>query len=137
MMVIGQSSGNGIRLSPAQQELRSTQEELQRALTIYSETNPRVRMLRARVEQLTEAASSEDATEATTVTDPTEALFDLEMEAIERLLSAERKGWPSADEIVSAMPEAWKQTSAEGKIKRNRERDEFLQKLRDIRSRKD
>lgn len=84
MMVIGQSSGNGIRLSPAQQELRSTQEELQRALTIYSETNPRVRMLRARVEQLTEAASSEDATEATTVTDPTEALFDLEMEAIER-----------------------------------------------------
>ncbi|SMX23450.1 GumC family protein [Boseongicola aestuarii] len=84
MMVIGQGGGAGIRLSPAQQELKTTQEELQRALTVYSETNPRVRMLRARVAQLTEAVSSEDASAVAPVTDPTAALFDLEMEAIER-----------------------------------------------------
>ena len=41
------------------------------------------------------------------------------------------------DEIVAALPEAWRQTTADGQIKRNRERDEFLQKLRDIRDRKD
>ena len=57
----------------------------------------------------------------------------LEMEALERLLSSEHKGWPEADEIVAALPEVWRQTAADGGLKRNRERDEFLEKLRAIR----
>ncbi|MBT8460600.1 MAG: lipopolysaccharide biosynthesis, partial [Boseongicola sp.] len=83
MMVIGQGA-TGVQLSPAQQELAATQEELRRALTVYSETNPRVRMLRARVAQLSETAANEDQTAVATAVDPNAALFDLEMEAIER-----------------------------------------------------
>jgi len=83
MLVIGQSSQR-VQLSPAQQELNATREELRRALTVYSETNPRVRMLKARVEQLTETASTEDLSEQDVVTDPSEALFALEMAGIER-----------------------------------------------------
>jgi len=58
-----------------------------------------------------------------------------EMEALERLLSGRRDGWPDDAEVAAALPEAWRQTNSEGKLKRNRERDEFLEKLRTIRSR--
>lgn len=84
MMVIGQGARSGIQLSPAQQELADTKEELRRALTVYSETNPRVRMLKSRVEQLTETAANEDPSAVQPVADPSAALFELEMEAIER-----------------------------------------------------
>lgn len=57
----------------------------------------------------------------------------LEMEALERLLSGSEEGWPDADTIAAALPEVWRQTSADGGLKRNRERDEFLAKLREIR----
>ena len=32
-------------------------------------------------------------------------------------------------EVVASLPEAWRQRDANGKLKRNRERDEFLAKL--------
>lgn len=57
----------------------------------------------------------------------------LEMETLERLLSGERHGWPDEDEITAAMPEVWQQRRSDGELKRNRERDEFLEKLREIR----
>ena len=53
----------------------------------------------------------------------------LELEALSRLLGGKRDGWPSADEIHAALPGAWQATNAEGKLKRNREREEFLAKL--------
>lgn len=83
MMVIGQGT-SAVQMSPAQQELAATREELRRALTVYSETNPRVRVLKARLAQLTEAAENEDPAAVATVVDPAAALFELEMEAIER-----------------------------------------------------
>jgi thymidylate synthase (FAD) len=60
-----------------------------------------------------------------------ERFSGLEMRAIRRLL-AERGGWPGDDEVLAFLPEAWRQTTGEGKLKRNRERDEFLAKLRRI-----
>jgi len=58
-----------------------------------------------------------------------ERFSGLEMQAVRRLLSGQREGWPEDDEVFDALPEAWRQTTAEGKLKRNRERDEFLAKL--------
>ena len=55
------------------------------------------------------------------------------METLERLLSGERHGWPGDDEVTAAMPEVWQQRRSDGELKRNRERDEFLEKLREIR----
>lgn len=57
----------------------------------------------------------------------------LELEAIRRLLGERSGGWPSDDQVVDAMPEAWRQRGADGQLKRHRERDEFLAKLERLR----
>ena len=57
----------------------------------------------------------------------------LEIEALSRLLGGSRDGWPTDDEVHASLPEAWRQLTTEGKLKRNRERDEFLDKMRALR----
>ncbi len=57
----------------------------------------------------------------------------LEIEALTRLLGGSRDGWPTDDEVHASLPEAWRQLTTEGKLKRNRERDEFLDKMRALR----
>ncbi len=49
------------------------------------------------------------------------------------MLGGRAGGWPSDDEVVAAMPEAWRQRGDDGKLKRHRERDEFLAKLARLR----
>lgn len=56
----------------------------------------------------------------------------LEQETLANLLKTDRSAWPSEDEILAAMPDVWQQRTAEGTLKRNRERDEFLAKMREI-----
>jgi thymidylate synthase (FAD) len=57
----------------------------------------------------------------------------LELGALARLLDPERPERSlDEDEIIAALPEAWRQYTEEGKLKRNRERDEFLAKLREL-----
>ncbi len=85
MMIIG-ATARGPQLSPERQELRDVKEELERALTIYSETNPRVKVLQARIAQLTASVSSEDPSAQEEVTDPTQALFALDLADIDRRL---------------------------------------------------
>lgn len=57
----------------------------------------------------------------------------LELEVLGRLLGGQRDGWPEEEEIVDALPEVWRQRTEEGKLKRHRERDEFLAKLERLR----
>ena len=47
--------------------------------------------------------------------------------------SAGRAKFCDESEITAAMPEVWQQRRPDGELKRNRERDEFLAKLREIR----
>jgi thymidylate synthase (FAD) len=54
----------------------------------------------------------------------------LELAALARLLAGRGDGWPADEEVEAALPEPWRQRTAEGALKRNRERDEFLAKLR-------
>lgn len=48
-------------LTPAQQQLNQLQAQLNNDLVVYSENNPRIRLLRARIEKLEEIVSAEQA----------------------------------------------------------------------------
>jgi uncharacterized protein involved in exopolysaccharide biosynthesis len=70
------------RMSPSQQALLEARRELETARSIYSETNPRVRVLVARVQQLErEVAGVSGSAEASG--DPTTALFDMQMSELD------------------------------------------------------
>lgn len=64
-------------LSPGQQDLVQARRELESARAIYSDTNPRIRVLIARVEQLEREVAG--STGATVSDDPSKALFDMQM----------------------------------------------------------
>jgi uncharacterized protein involved in exopolysaccharide biosynthesis len=70
------------RMSPTQQALLEARRELETAKSIYSETNPRVRVLTARVAQLEREAAGVAGTETTT-SDPSTALFDMQMSELD------------------------------------------------------
>ncbi len=73
------------RLSPAQQALQNAQNELEQALTVYSETNPRIRVIRALIAQLESQVAAESGQEsAETIESPAERLFDLQLEEIDQ-----------------------------------------------------
>jgi uncharacterized protein involved in exopolysaccharide biosynthesis len=69
-------------LSPDQQELVAARRELEAARAVYSDANPRLRVLIARVEQLErEVAGSSGAVSESS--DPARALFDLQLSEID------------------------------------------------------
>jgi uncharacterized protein involved in exopolysaccharide biosynthesis len=70
------------RMSPTQQALVEARRELETAKSIYSETNPRVRVLTARVAQLEREAAGAAGTE-TASGDPSTALFDMQMSELD------------------------------------------------------
>lgn len=75
----------GPELSPAQRDLRQAREELNSALTIYSENNPRVKLLRARVQRLEAAVANE--TGGGPAEDPSKIVFELQLAEIDRRIS--------------------------------------------------
>ena len=54
----------------------------------------------------------------------------LELEALARLVGGEAEKWPNEQQVIKALPDPWRETGATGTLKRNRERDEFLAKLK-------
>ena len=70
-----------VQLSPQQQELQSIRAELNAALTVYSEDNPKVRLIRARLEQLEAAVEAEGRPVGTT--DPAKAVLDLQLDEVD------------------------------------------------------
>jgi thymidylate synthase (FAD) len=62
-----------------------------------------------------------------------ERLSRLEMETLARLLDGAREAWPSDEDVLNALPRVWTERNADGSLKRNRERDEFLTKLNRLR----
>lgn len=76
----GQLPGGAQSASPVQQALTQARRELENARAIYSDTNPRVRVLISQVAQLErEIATAAGTTEAA---NPTEALFTMQMEEL-------------------------------------------------------
>ena len=76
----GQLPGGDRGVTPEQRALMDAQRELDSARAIYSDANPRVRMLLARVAQLQRDAANSAGVEATA--NPTEALFDMQMSEV-------------------------------------------------------
>jgi uncharacterized protein involved in exopolysaccharide biosynthesis len=70
------------RMSPSQQALLEARRELETARSIYSETNPRVRVLTARVQQLEREVAGVSGS-AETSGDPSTALFDMQMSELD------------------------------------------------------
>lgn len=56
-----------------------------------------------------------------------------EIEALGRLLAG--TSWPTDDDVLASLPDAWRGRKDDGELKRNRERDEFLAKLERVRER--
>lgn len=83
LQALGSVTQNNVTLSPAQQALRSARAELSQALTIYSENNPRVRVLKARIAQLESAATAEGGGE-TNAEDPAKILYDLQLAELDQ-----------------------------------------------------
>jgi uncharacterized protein involved in exopolysaccharide biosynthesis len=69
------------RLSPAQQALVEARRELESARAIYSDANPRIRVLTARVEQLEREVAGSSG--APTSGDPSTALFEMQMSELD------------------------------------------------------
>jgi capsule polysaccharide export protein KpsE/RkpR len=69
------------RLSPAQQALIEAQRELETARTIYSDSNPRIRVLTARVQQLEREVAGTTGVE--TAGDPGSALFEMQISELD------------------------------------------------------
>jgi len=58
----------------------------------------------------------------------------LELEALARLVGGETGKWPSDQQVIKALPDPWRETGPGRSLKRNRERDEFLAKLKRLAS---
>jgi uncharacterized protein involved in exopolysaccharide biosynthesis len=79
----GQLPGSAAeQMSPAQQALVEARRELETAKSIYSETNPRVRVLTARVAQLEREVAGAAGGDAASA-DPSTALFDMQMSELD------------------------------------------------------
>ena len=72
---------SGTPLSDDERQLRDLERELAQALTIYSETAPRVVTLRRRIDQLRELVASSAGTQVTT--NPGQAVLDLQLNQID------------------------------------------------------
>ena len=73
----GQVSANDTGLSDDQRQLRDLERELAQALTIYSETAPRIVTLRRRIDQLRELVSASSGDEE--AVSPGQAVLDLQL----------------------------------------------------------
>lgn len=76
------------QLSPAEQRLFEAQQELDNALLVYSESNPRVKLLRARVEQMRESAMSERGVSAEDGEPVVNTALDFQLAGIDTRITA-------------------------------------------------
>ena len=98
--------------SPAQRELDDAEEQMSQLLTVYSEQNPRVRALRARIDSLRERVDAESESndgEAAEAQVQPESLLDLQLSEIEDrsdLLKTERQNVAAEIEVLEGNIEA-------------------------------
>lgn len=82
LQAVGASaSSSQVRLTPRQQELRGLRSELSSALTVYSEDNPKVRLLRARLASLEAEVEAEGGSDSTA--DPAKQVLELQLAEID------------------------------------------------------
>lgn len=81
LLAVGTASGATVTLTPDQQRLADLRNELNRLLSIYSETNPRVKIVRSQIAQL--QASMAPGGEGSANIDPMQTMLELQIADIE------------------------------------------------------
>ena len=81
LLAVGTASGTTVTLTPDQQRLADLRNELNRLLSIYSETNPRVKIVRSQIAQL--QASMAPGGEGSANIDPMQTMLELQIADIE------------------------------------------------------
>lgn len=94
-------------LTPEQQQLADVQEQLASALTIYSEENPRVKMLKARIQQLEGVVASQ-----TGVPDDNVSALDLQLAEIDARMSFLNQQADQIQKELATLAEAIRKTPA-------------------------
>ncbi|WP_136637794.1 GumC family protein [Pseudooceanicola onchidii] len=77
----------GPSASPVQQRLTQLEAELNQALTVYSENNPKIRILRAQIAQVQSQLEAESGANGTDGTDPARAMFEFQLSEIDTQIS--------------------------------------------------
>jgi len=117
----GQFGEQGPRLSPDEERLRKMRGQLDEALSIYSETSPRVRVLKARIAQLEERietrAQSDDAAEAAEEDDTAppsrgEVTLELQLSEIETRIDMLQERREETEARLSELTETLEETPA-------------------------
>ncbi|RKF12388.1 lipopolysaccharide biosynthesis [Roseovarius spongiae] len=107
---------NGPQLSPEEQRLQDLQLQLDEALSIYSETNPRVKMLKARIAQAEErlanapAKETPEAAEETPQRRPGATTLDLQLSEIDTRVSMLQEQRGNTEERLKALSESLAKT---------------------------
>lgn len=82
LLAVGSTTGTeGVNLTPEQQQLAGLKNELNNALSVYSESNPRVKLLRTQIERL-EASMTVPGGQGREL-DPMQAMLDLQLADID------------------------------------------------------
>lgn len=84
--LIAVGSATGVALSPQQQQLLELEAELRWKLSVFSDNNPKVRVLRSRIEQLKANLPSAGEDDQTSTT--TNSILDLQLQEIDSRIAA-------------------------------------------------
>ncbi len=95
------------QLTPEQRQLRSLETELASALAIYSETNPRVTVLRTRIEQLEKVVAGQSDVNSVS---PTNSVYDLTVAEFDARAQTTRGQLEDANTELASLRQAIEQT---------------------------
>ena len=98
------------RRSPEEARMLELEDEMSEALSVYSESNPRVVQLRSRLERAREAATAAAVPNAGDEIDPQNALFQLQLSEIDGRIEQLRTQTPGIDAELTALQEAIEET---------------------------
>jgi len=114
-----------VQLTPQQAQLVELELELNRALAIYSETNPKVTLLRSRIEQLERAQSGQISTgeDGSEPLDPQNAMLEASLAELSSRLLEQDDEISTTIEELAALAESIAATSSNGIALTTLERD--------------
>lgn len=116
--------GAAQNLSPEEKRLAAAEDELANALVVYSETNPRVRMLQAKVDQLRESLTSVVDSEDEEAQQPTgNGAFDFQLASIDTQVASLERQKGSLETSIAELEESIEKTANNSILLEELERD--------------
>lgn len=102
LVALGTTGGNQqVTLSAEQQQLANLRNQLSSALSVYSESNPRVRMLRAQIKQLEETIAPNSGSDTTV--DPLQTVLKVQLSDIDSRIRFLKEDSKAAEAELEAL----------------------------------